>query len=121
VSKSAGVHLSPTFEKRGKEYIIGDTVTMGPAYSKPKDREDYSQVREENYYLDMVRSFFPGLKLEDISLHQAGIRARLKNYYDFIIERDPEYTNLINLVGIDSPGLTASLAIARYVSELLRR
>ncbi|MQY74917.1 MAG: hypothetical protein GH148_05245 [Clostridia bacterium] len=36
-------------------------------------------------------------------------------------KRDPEYTNLINLVGIDSPGLTASLAIARYVSELLRR
>ncbi|GAH85628.1 unnamed protein product, partial [marine sediment metagenome] len=79
------------------------------------------KVKEENYYLDMVRSFFPGLKLEDISLHQAGIRARLKDYYDFIIERDPEYTNLINLVGIDSPGLTASLAIARYVSELLIR
>jgi len=121
INKSVGVHLSPTFEIRGNEYIVGDTVIVGPAYSKPKDREDYSQTRKENYYLDMVKPFFPGLKLEDISLHQAGIRARLKNYYDFIIERDPKYPNLINLVGIDSPGLTASLAIARYVGELLGR
>jgi L-2-hydroxyglutarate oxidase LhgO len=121
VNKSAGVHLSPTFEIRGNEYIIGDTVIVGPAYSRPDNRENYSQTREENYYLDMVRSFFPGLKLEDISLHQTGIRARLKNYYDFVIERDPKYPNLINLVGIDSPGLTASLAIAKYVSELLGR
>jgi len=58
--------------------------------------------------------------LEDIGLHQAGIRAKLKDYYDFIIERDSEYPNFINLVGIDSPGLTASLAIAKYVKELLR-
>jgi glycerol-3-phosphate dehydrogenase len=103
----------------GKEYITGDTVIMGPAYSGPDDREDYSQVREENYYLDMVKPFFPGLKLEDISLHQAGIRAKLKDYYDFVIERDRKYPDLVNLVGIDSPGLTSSLAIAGYVNKLL--
>ncbi len=102
------------------DFIVGDTVIIGPAYSKPKDREDYSQTREGKYYLEMIRTFFPNLKLEDISLHQAGIRAKLKDYYDFIIERDSEYPNFINLVGIDSPGLTASLAIAKYVKELLR-
>jgi len=121
INKSVGIHLSPTFETRGNEYIVGDTVIVGPAYSKPENKEDYIQVREENYYLNMVKPFFPHLELEDISLHQTGIRARLKNYYDFIIERDPKYPNLINLVGIDSPGLTASLAIARYVGKLLGR
>ena len=120
VNKSVGVHLGPAFEMMGKEYIIGDTVIMGPAYSRPNNKEDYSQTREENYYLDMVKPFFPGLKLEDISLHQAGIRAKLKDYYDFVIERDQEYPDLVNLVGIDSPGLTSSLAIAGYVSKLLR-
>ena len=121
INKSVGVHLSPTFEIRGNERIIGDTVIVGPAYSRPDNREDYSQTREENYYLDMVEPFFPGLKLEDISLHQAGIRAKLKDYYDFVIERDRKYPDFINLVGIDSPGLSASLAIAKYVNELLKR
>lgn len=120
VNKSVGVHLSPIFEIRGNEYIIGDTVIVGPAYSRPGNREDYSQTRKENYYLNMVGPFFPGLSLEDISLHQAGIRARLKDYYDFVIERDPKHSDFINLVGIDSPGLTASLAVAKYVKKLLK-
>ncbi len=119
INKSVGVHLSPTLEIKGDRYIIGDTVIVGPAYSKPVNREDYRQTREEKYYLDNVEPFFPGLKLEDISLHQTGIRAKLKDHYDFVIEKDPRYSDLINLVGIDSPGLTSSLAIAKYVNELL--
>ena len=83
------------------------------------DKEDYRQERKEKYYLDMVKPFFPNLTLEDISLHQSGIRAKLKDYYDFVIERDLDYPNLINLIGIDSPGLTASLAISKYVKKLL--
>jgi len=119
VNKSTGVHLSPTLEIKGNEFEIGDTVIVGPAYSEPGNREDYRQKREKEYYLDMVMPFFPDLKLEDISLHQTGIRAKLKDYYDFVIERDPEYPNALNLVGMDSPALTASLAVARYVRELL--
>ncbi len=120
VHKSTGVHLSPTFDMKGNEFKIGDTVIVGPAYSEPENREDYRQKRGEKYYLDMVIPFFPGLKLEDISLHQTGIRAKLKDHYDFVIERDPEYPNAVNLVGMDSPALTASLAAARYVGQLLR-
>jgi len=119
VNKSTGVHLSPTLEIKGNEFEIGDTVIVGPAYSEPGNREDYRQKREKEYYLDMVMPFFPDLKLEDISFHQTGIRAKLKDYYDFVIERDPEYPNALNLVGMDSPALTASLAVARYVRELL--
>jgi len=120
VNKSVGVHLTPTFDIRGSNYIIGDTVTIGPAYSKPQDKEDYRQERKEKYYLEMVKPFFPNLALEDISLHQAGIRSKLKDWYDFVIERDPGYPDLINLVGIDSPGLTSSLAISKYVKKLLQ-
>jgi len=40
---------------------------------------------------------------------------------DFVvIEKDPGYPDLINLVGIDSPGLTSSLAISKYVKGLLQ-
>ena len=119
IHKSVGVHLTPTFDIRDGKFIIGDTVTMGPAYSVPKDRDDYSSTRDTGYYYSMVKPFFPNIELEDISLHQAGIRAKLSGYYDFVIERDPIYNNFINLIGIDSPGLTSSLAIAEYTLKMI--
>ena len=119
VHKSTGIHLTPSFEIRESRYVVGDTVIVGPAYTKPEGREDYSQKRSQKYYLEMVMPFFPNLRLEDLGLHQAGIRAKLKDYYDFIIERDPVCSSVINLIGIDSPGLTSSLAIAKYVKRLV--
>ncbi len=67
----------------------------------------------------MIIAIFTNFKLGDISLNQTGISARLKDHYDFIIERDKKYPGLVNLIGIDSPGLTSSLAIAKYVKGLL--
>lgn len=119
VYKSVGVHLTPTFELVGNEYVIGDTVTIGPAYSAPENREDYTATRGPAYYNSMIKPFFSNIRLEDISLHQAGIRARLADHYDFVIERDPVYKNLINLIGIDSPGLTSSLSIADYIAKMI--
>lgn len=120
VTKSVGIHLSPTFGRTGGEYVIGRTVIVGPTYVVGVDKEDYSAKHPEPYYLDKVRSFFPGLRTEDLELHQTGIRAKLKGRSDFVIERDAKHPNCINLAGIDSPGLTASLAIARYVRDMIR-
>ncbi|MCK5567496.1 MAG: NAD(P)/FAD-dependent oxidoreductase [Actinomycetia bacterium] len=119
VYKSVGVHLTPTFELVENEYVIGDTVTIGPPYSTPENREDYAATREPAYYNSMINPFFPNIRLEDISLHQAGIRAKLAGHYDFVIERDPVYKNLINLIGMDSPGLTSSLAIADHIVKMI--
>jgi hypothetical protein len=66
-----------------------------------------------------VHPFFPNLKSEDISLHQTGIQAKLMNQFDWVIEPDEKYPKCIQLIGIDSPGLTGCLAIGRYVGELL--
>ena len=55
----------------------------------------------------------------------AGIRPKLQgngeSFRDFVIrdERERGLPGFINLVGIESPGLTASLAIAKYVESLL--
>ncbi|GAG58362.1 unnamed protein product [marine sediment metagenome] len=119
VIKSVGVHLAPTFNIIENKYEVGETVTIGPAYAGPDGKEDYKHTRHEEYYLNMVKPFFPNLKLEDIGLHQVGLRARLKDYYDFVIEKDSKFPNCVNIIGIDSPGLTASLAIAKYVKELI--
>ena len=64
--------------------------------------------------------FLPGIKPDDVSLYQVGIRAKLKDHYDFVIEKDRDYPAFINLIGIDSPGLTSSPAIAKYVSSIAR-
>ncbi|MBU4450771.1 MAG: NAD(P)/FAD-dependent oxidoreductase [Actinobacteria bacterium] len=121
INQSVGVHLTPTLDITGSNYSIGDTVTIGPAYSKPDGKEDYKPTRDEKYFLNMINPLFPYLKLEDISLHQTGVRAKLKDHNDFVIERDPKYQNCVNLIGIDSPGLTASLAIAKYIKQLLEK
>jgi L-2-hydroxyglutarate oxidase LhgO len=121
VNKSVGVHITPTFDTSDGKYEIGDMMTLGPAYSKPKSREDYINSRDLDYFLSMVLPFFPNLKVDDITHHQVGIRAKLKNQYDFIISRDSRFPDCINLVGIDSPGLTSSLAIAKHVKKILEK
>ena len=119
VNKSVGVHLTPTFELKGNDYVVGDTVTIGPAYSAPENREDYKATKEPAYYRSMIKALFPNIGLKDINLHQVGIRAKLANHYDFVIEKDPVYKNLINLIGMDSPGLTSSLAIADHIAKMI--
>jgi L-2-hydroxyglutarate oxidase LhgO len=120
VTKSIGIHLSPTFDLVEDEYVVGNTVIVGPTYVVGVEKEDYSAKHREPYYLDKVNAFFPGLRTEDLELHSTGIRAKLQGRSDFVIEREARHPKCISLVGIDSPGLTASLAIARYVKDMIR-
>jgi L-2-hydroxyglutarate oxidase LhgO len=56
----------------------------------------------------------------------SGIRAKLQApgdpVRDFIIRHEEEkgYPGLINLIGIESPGLTSSPAIAEMVGEIVK-
>ena len=111
--QSVGVHLTPTLDLEG---MIDRTQTVGPAYSKHRLKSDYSSSIDKEYFLESVKPFFPQLTLEDLSFHQTGIQSRVEGVNDFIIEKRGAS---INLIGIDSPGLTASLAIAKYVKNLL--
>jgi L-2-hydroxyglutarate oxidase LhgO len=120
VLKTVGAHLTPTFDLVDGRYEIGNTVTIGPATKSVTNKEDNSSdLYQSEYYYDQVHSFFPNLKVEDISLHQAGVQAKLKNQFDWVIEPDVKHPKCIQLIGIDSPGLTACRAIARYVERLL--
>ena len=66
------------------------------------------------------------IKYEDLDLYKdfSGIRPKIKydgSFNDFIIknEHDSGCNNFINLIGIDSPGLTSCLSIAKYVESLI--
>lgn len=128
VTRTVGVHLTPTFDLSAvqsydgatsfsREFFVGNTVTIGPAKTVGLGKKDYaSQLKPEEKYWNAVKAFFPNLRLEDISLHQTGIMAVPVGHKDFIIEQDKKYPNAIHFI-IDSPGLTAGLAIAKHVAE----
>ena len=118
---TVGVHLTPTFEDLSYPPRIGPTVTVGPKLVAIKDRHDVSDpVLGAEIFSDKVSSYFPGLREDDLIWHQMGVQARLKDYPDFIVAADPACPHFINLLGIDSPGLTSCLAIAGRAGEMIK-
>ncbi|WP_027359954.1 NAD(P)/FAD-dependent oxidoreductase [Desulforegula conservatrix] len=120
ITKTVGVHLTPAFDYIAGEVTIGKTITIGPAKTVGRGKDDYgSGLRPVSDYLKAVKRFFPDLTEADIELHQAGIMAVPKNHSDYIIKQDRNHGRFINLIGIDSPGLTSCLALGRYVKAML--
>jgi L-2-hydroxyglutarate oxidase LhgO len=116
VHAGLGVHL--TLDLQGQ-------VRAGP---------DTLYIAEENYDVDpnkrgvfgaAIRRYFPHVKDEDIEPDFAGLRPKLQgpgqDFRDFVIEEGTAHglPGFVQLIGIESPGLTSSEAIARRVATLL--
>src|SRR3989338_432331 len=108
---TTGVHFTPTFSKE---------ITIGPYLVAPLHKEDYAITTPLEQFYEKVATFFPSLRMEDLHIHQAGISAKLAGHSDFVITQDKDFNQCIHLLGIDSPGLTASLAIGKYVKQMLK-
>ncbi|MBL0373557.1 NAD(P)/FAD-dependent oxidoreductase [Rhizobium sp. KVB221] len=73
---------------------------------------------------DAIRTYWPGLPSNALAPDYSGVRPKLHGQgtpaADFMIQSGEEYgaPGLINLFGIESPGITASLAIANYACRL---
>ncbi|MCP4250838.1 MAG: FAD-dependent oxidoreductase, partial [bacterium] len=76
-------------------------------------------------FYDAIRRYWPGLRDGSLVADYAGIRPKISGPgstgADFLIQGPADHgiEGLVNLFGIESPGLTASLAIADYVASLL--
>jgi len=118
---SVGVHLTPTLTSdNAGGSAVGPEVTVGPLGRPAHHKEEYGGgYQAAEVFLNQVRSFFPGLREDDLMPHQTGIQARLAGYQDWVIEFSGAERRCLNLLGIDSPGLTGSLAIAQYVGKML--
>lgn len=76
-----------------------------------------------------IREFVPVIEEERLAADYAGMRAKLgrtavgegKGFQDFVIRREEGCEGFVNLLGIESPGLTSSLAIAEMVVGLVYR
>ena len=101
-------------------------IRFGPDVSWV-DSVDYGfdHSREPLFY-EAIRKYYPGLKDGQLQPGYTGIRPKVSGpkdaAADFIIRgpKDHGVDGLVNLYGIESPGLTASLAIAGHVKALLR-
>ena len=112
-----GVHLTMD---------LGGQAKFGPDVEWI-DTIDYTvdPSRSDSFYA-AVRTYWPGLKDGALQPGYAGIRPKIVPKgapgQDFVVQGPQTHgvAGLINLFGIESPGLTASLAIAEYVLEVSR-
>ena len=109
-----GIHLTPD---------LGGSVRLGPnAYYV--NRISYEVESTEKEFREDVERFVPLIRERQIQVDSAGIRPKLQGpkdpFKDFVIrhEADRGLFGLIDLIGIESPGLTAAPAIAEFVSEI---
>lgn len=117
-SGGLGIHVTPDMSgslRLGPDdnYINGKVIDYSVDESKKRD------------FLASVVKFFPAIAETDLTPDTAGLRPKLQpkggEFRDFVIreESDKGLPGFIDLIGIESPGLTASLAIAKKVSSLV--
>ncbi len=119
VKNHEGLGVHATMDLQGR-------VRFGPDVEYV-DTLDYA-VKEEkrDAFYAAVRTYLPGIRPESLAPDMSGIRPKLQGpgepYRDFVIrdEADAGLPGFINLIGIESPGLTSCLPIARRVRSLLQ-
>ncbi|RAK99114.1 putative GARP complex subunit (Sac2) [Aspergillus ibericus CBS 121593] len=115
-----GTHL--TLDMAGR-------IRFGPDVEWVEDANDLrpSPARLQQA-LPEIRAYLPNVDVEAIELDYCGIRPKLgkggavntgKGFQDFVIQEEDGFPGFVNLLGIESPGLTSSLAIGEMVRDIL--
>jgi glycerol-3-phosphate dehydrogenase len=110
--KTKGVLVIPTVE---------GTMMLGPTAIDIHDKTDFATTEENlERVFSLAMKMVPVISKKDIITSFAGIRPALAGE-DFYIALSEKRKGFIQVAGIQSPGLTATPAIARYVKDLLVR
>jgi L-2-hydroxyglutarate oxidase LhgO len=111
-----GVHL--TLNMAGE-------VIFGPDVEWVEDLDFSANGDRKAQFIEKISTYFPGVEANRLQPSYAGIRPKLMTndsdvVNDFVIEHllEDQY-EVVNLLGIESPGLTSSLAIAAAVDDRL--
>lgn len=106
-----GTLIIPTFD---------GTIMVGPTAEDVQDRDDVSTTaRGAEAVFAAVRALCPAIDPRDAITAFAGLRA-VSSTDDFVIG-PTRVKGFVNVAGIQSPGLTASPAIAEHVEEILAK
>lgn len=136
LDKKAGVQLNmPVYPAPGPTggfathatLTVDGNVLIGPDSYLVEDPTDYAATADSiRGLISDGRKMFKQVKPEYFIRNFAGIRAKridpaTKQALDFLIECLPGAPRAINLIGIESPGLTGALPLARRTVALLRQ
>ena len=112
---SLGIHL--TLE-------IDHSIKFGPDAEWVEDPYDYSVDENlKSKFVNSINKYLPNITEDMLTPAYAGLRPitskedRAKRDFTISTAEDHKIEKLINLYGIESPGLTSSLAIAKYVND----
>ena len=111
-----GVHLTPT---------IDGNIIIGPSAEYLDDPDDNATTADimEKLFTE-AKALLPAIERRYIIGNYCGTRPKQapKNeggFRDFVIKEEEECPGLVNLIGIESPGFTASVPISRMVRDIL--
>ena len=117
VPEAAGLGVHLTLDMAGQARFGPDVEWIA--------KIDYDvDLRRADGFYRAIRDYWPGLKDGQLAPGYAGIRPKLggadQAASDFLIQGPDQHgvAGLINLFGIESPGLTASLALAEHVAQI---
>ena len=116
IAGDLGVHLTPTLD---------GNILIGPSEEFITEREDTRTTKEKfRQLIEGAKSLLPCIPLNQVIYGFSAVRSKItspeeKGSRDFVIHEDIE--NFINLIGMESPGLTSSPAIARLVVQMIKK
>jgi len=111
-----GIHLTNT---------VDGNILIGPSNEYVDDHDDYASTADVIEQLKKEgRELLPGLSTTDFIRNFSGLRPKQaspeeKGFKDFVIESRKDIPGFINMVGIESPGLTCAPAIALMVNDMV--
>jgi len=113
---SLGVHFTKT---------LWGTFLLGPTATYVDGKENYEKNRLPiAAFAESAKTLLPEVEESDLHLGYSGLRPKLvppggHGIADFVITQDKSVPQAIQLVGMESPGLTAAPSIAEHVAELV--
>ena len=104
---------------------MGGSARFGPDVAWVDNvNYDFDESRKADF-VKAIRCYFPDLDEDKLSSAYTGVRPKISGpgepSADFLIQGEEAHgvRGLVNLFGIDSPGLTSSLAIGEYIKSML--
>ncbi|KAK6462573.1 FAD dependent oxidoreductase [Scheffersomyces coipomensis] len=123
-ASSLGTHL--TFD-------LGGQLRFGPDLEwleiDSADQIDYTpDAKNLPAAFEAIKTYFPSITIDALHPTYSGVRPKIvsssdnkKTFADFIIREEEYFPGFVNLLGIESPGLTASWAIGEFVRDIYHK